>query len=497
MESSPRKVPPAGCARSPGVRVRTSSLLLALFLPAGFAWSGTAPAVAAKEYTTAASAYRLSKVLNVAVTPEAEAKLRIIANQLKGTDISLRVSPIKEESDLHILKIGAVDHEPKKVEVPPQPEGYLLNVSPQGVILLARSALGIQWGLLRLRHRLDMKGKAIPAVTVRDWPSMSWRAVHLFMPAESEFAAFKRFVDEVLLPHYFNTVVLEINYRFDFQQHPEVSETDSRGAAFVDKVCAFLRSREIRTIPEFNCLGHQSWGQRSCGLLRAYPQLDETPKLSPETKGLYCRSWCPRHPDLTPILYDLWEELLQTFQSEYFHIGMDEVFLIAERECPRCGQATPAEIFRAACLQYHAFFRGAKNEVLMWGDRLLEAKRFRYSRYEASETDTWEALSSLPRDIIICDWHYSAREEYPSIKYFLDEGFRVLACPWREQANVEKLFNYAQRVRTDRFLGFMATTWVTFKELTKAYFEGQGSEKAKGAARCLKLVGKLSWQGKT
>jgi hypothetical protein len=473
---------------------RRNTVLVVLAL-AGVLWAGAPPAVTPKEFHRGASSYALPSVLEVKMTPGAQQSIALLAERLEGTDISLRVTPLKE-SGMEVVLAGDVDYKPKKIEVPPHPEGYLIDVSPAGVVLLARDARGLRWGLVRLREALDRKRKAIAELKVRDWADLPWRGVHLRMISEAQFPAFKRFVDEVLLPYHFNTVVLEVNYGFAFERHPEVSEPDSPGAAFVEEdLRPFLEGRGLRLIPQFNCLGHQSWKQRPGALLRAYPHFDETPKIPADDRRLYCRSWCPRHPELTPILFELWEELLAAFAPGHVHLGMDEVFLIAEKECPRCSGSTPGEIFLAAVTQYHAFFRGAKTEVLMWGDRLLEKKRFGYSRYEASETDTWKALAFLPRDIIMCDWHYGVEKEYPSVKYFLEEGFRVLACPWRDPRNVRNLWEYTQKVRTDRFLGFLATTWVGFDDLCEALFEDKGSDKARGAAACLKLVGQLCWQG--
>ena len=424
-----------------------------------------------------------------------EEKLRILGDRLEGTDISLRILPMNKK-EVEVAVVGTTDYESRVLEVPPRNEGYLLEVRPQGVVLLARDILGAQWGLYRLALAIEPQKKRIPCFTIRDWPDVPWRAVHIFLPAEKEMGLFRRFVDEVLIPYHFNTLVVEVNYDFPYRSRPEVRDTDARSRTLCTNLRDIVNSRGLRLIIEFNCLGHQSWGRNKGALLRSHPEFDETPWVKDDDKRLYCRSWCPRHPDLLPLLFDLWTELAETFKPKAFHMGMDEVFLIAEKDCPRCSGSTPGEIFYAAASQYYAFFRGTGSQVLMWGDRLLDRKRFEYSKYESSEIDTWKAIEFLPRDIIICDWHYGVRKEYPSIPYFLKQGFRVLACPWRDPKNVQALWEYAQKVRSERFLGFLATTWVSFGDLAQALFEGKGSEKAKGAAICLKLVGRLCWQGK-
>ena len=43
----------------------------------------------------------------------------------------------------------------------------------------------------------------------------------------------------------------------------------------------------------------------------------------------------------------------------------------------------------------------------------------------SSKNGTASAVDSIPKDIIICDWHYEKRADYPSLRYFQDKGFRV------------------------------------------------------------------------
>ena len=62
-------------------------------------------------------------------------------------------------------------------------------------------------------------------------------------------------------------------------------------------------------------LGHQSWHSDLEGLLRVYPEFDETPHVKmpenyvwPNDDGLYCKSYCPLHPDVHKIVFELIDE---------------------------------------------------------------------------------------------------------------------------------------------------------------------------------------------
>ena len=103
----------------------------------------------------------------------------------------------------------------------------------------------------------------------------------------------KKGIEEGLKPLGINVIVLEVNYGFKFQSHPELSDGSGLSREDARDLAAFCRDRGIRLIPQFNCLGHQSWARTTMPLLKKYPQFDETPKVPADNKGIYCRSWCP------------------------------------------------------------------------------------------------------------------------------------------------------------------------------------------------------------
>ena len=76
-------------------------------------------------------------------------------------------------------------------------------------------------------------------------------------------------------------------------------------------------------------------------LLTVYPQFDETPNVKmpekyewPNADNLYCKSYCPLHPDVHKVVFDLIDEICDAFETNAFHAGMDEVFYLGEDECP-------------------------------------------------------------------------------------------------------------------------------------------------------------------
>jgi hypothetical protein len=101
-----------------------------------------------------------------------------------------------------------------------------------------------------------------------------------------------------------------------------------------------------------------------------------------------------------------------------------------------------------------------KVKMLMWGDRLIDANLMKYDGWSASKNGTAPAVDLIPKDIIICDWHYEKRADYPSIRYFQDKGFRVWPAGWNNVDATRALIACARRNATDRMIGHLSTTWV-------------------------------------
>jgi hypothetical protein len=97
--------------------------------------------------------------------------------------------------------------------------------------------------------------------------------------------------------------------------------------------------------------------------------------------------------------------------------------------------------------------------MLVWGDRLLDAKTMGCGKWESAENGTPPAVALVPKDIIICDWHYEKRADYPSIAFLLEKGFRVWPSGWNKVEATEALIDAAQKQRGERMLGHLCTTW--------------------------------------
>jgi hypothetical protein len=173
-------------------------------------------------------------------------------------------------------------------------------------------------------------------------------------------------------------LIHEVNYNFHFKSHPKLRQgwtpITVDGAR---KFAALCRRHGIRPIPEFQALGHQSWKSTTFPLLTAYPQLDLTPGAFPKNKGIYCREWDPLNPKVNEIVFKLLDEIIDAFQADALHVGMDEVFLLGSEKSPSTRGKYPAKVFAKAVNDlYQHLVKDRKVEMLMWGDRLFDANKY-------------------------------------------------------------------------------------------------------------------------
>jgi hypothetical protein len=231
----------------------------------------------------------------------------------------------------------------------------------------------------------------------------------------------------------------------------------------------------------FNCLGHQSWAATTFPLLANHPEFDESPDVPKDNKGIYCRSWCPMQPGVNPVVFALIDELIDAFAADAVHVGMDEVFLIANSSCPRCRGKDPADLFTRAVNDLHRHISvERKLEMLMWGDRLLDDSKFGYGKWEASQNGTSGAIDRVPKDIILCDWHYEPRPQgYPSVAFFQQKGFRVLPSTWHNKEAALAMLSEARRGATERMIGHICTTWISAQQVCRAALDDRPADATK------------------
>jgi len=325
------------------------------------------------------------------------------------------------------------------------------------------------------------------------------RGLAIAAPKTADLDRFIKFIDEELAPRQINTLVLRVDYNYQYKSHPELVNETALSQTQVDRLVEVCQRNKINIIPQINLLGHQSWHSRLEKLLQVYPQFDETPSIQlpekyewPNDDGLYCKSYCPLHPEVHGVVFELVDEIIEAFQADAFHAGMDEVFYIAEDECPRCQGRDKAELFAGELTKIRNHLAKSGKKLWIWGDRLLDGASTGLGMWEASMNNTHRAIDMIPKDIQICDWHYEKVE--PTAAYFALKGFDVVTCSWRQGWTAQKQLQLMQSLRENsseetgqRIKGMVHTCWSSVSSFLDRFYSPLDTTKLDDAM-CFRML---------
>lgn len=317
-------------------------------------------------------------------------------------------------------------------------------------------------------------------------------------PRSAGVPAFVKFIEEELAPASVNTLILRVDWNYNYQSHPELRDSGALTKGEVKKIVSACRKHNIAIIPQVNLLGHQSWAGSIGNLLKAYPHFDETPDVKmpekyvwPNADGLYCKSYCPLHPEVHDVVFDVVDEICDVFEASAFHAGMDEVFYIGEKQCPRCSGLDKAELFAGEVRKIRDHLAVDGRHLWIWGDRLLDGKTTGLGEWEASYNNTHRAIDMIPRDVVICDWHYERPDQ--TAVYFAMKGFNVVTCPWRNpkaaviqaQDMVKYRASSSSEMR-DRFRGMVQTVWSGAEQFMDGYYGRKPEKETNNPVSCFR-----------
>jgi len=329
---------------------------------------------------------------------------------------------------------------------------------------------------------------------------MPVRGLAVAAPRPAAVDDFVKFIDKELAPSHFNMLILRVEYNYAYESHPELRDSLHLTKADVKKLVNVCRKHNIQLIPLLDLLGHQSYRTNLGNLLRVYPQFDETPNIpmptvwqSPNPDGFIMKSYCPRHPEVHTVVFNLIDELMEVFEADWFHAGMDEVFYIGHDQCPRCKGVDKAELFAEEVRNIQAHLKQKDQRMMIWGDRLIDGRATGTGMWEGSMNLTHRAIDMIPKDVFICDWHYERPDLTPVL--FAAKGFDVAICPWRKGEVAVSQFNDMLRFRqqvapvmAQRFQGVIQTVWHSAEQLLKEYDDPKANLNAETATACLKRL---------
>lgn len=331
-------------------------------------------------------------------------------------------------------------------------EGYTLVVDRAAATVTAATAAGFLHGVQTLKQLRAPNSDAtlrFHGATIRDWPSLRYRGVHLFTGGRGPELHI-RLLQDLLAPLKFNHVVLESEYvRWDACpaiHHPVYGMSKNN----VREILTIARSLGITVTPLVMSLGHCEW------MFHNDQNLDLAE--DPDAKWAYCVT----NPRTREFIERIYAEAIELFEPQMFHIGHDEFTdrgRVPHRATSR--SYTPSELFQMDTLAHHAWFATRGVRMMMWGDMLLGPGEGPDACHAESVADARALRDTLPRDILIADWHYvdATAERFSSLDVLHTAGFETVAATWHSPTNIMG-FAHAAHARGAR--GLLQTTWAGF-----------------------------------
>lgn len=319
-------------------------------------------------------------------------------------------------------------------------------------------------------------------------------------PNSGNLDSFLVFINKELAPREINTLILRVDYGYKYKSHPELVAERSLSFEEVQKIREACRVNGINIIPQINLFGHQSWANSPEKLLEVYPEFDETPWIKfpekyvwPNPDSLYCKSYCPLHPGVHKIVFELVDELCDAFGANAFHAGMDEIFYIAMDKCPRCRGKNTAELFAGEVNLIRDHLAKKNRMLYIWGDRLIDGFATGVGGWEGSFNYTWPAIDLIKKDVVICDWHYERPDK--TAPYFAAHGLKVITTTWNRPAvaveqvkDMQEFYAESAPEMSSKFLGMIVSVWTSVTGFLNEFYNNSSdtATNKRSAARSLR-----------
>jgi hypothetical protein len=390
------------------------------------------------------------------------------------------------------------DHGIEVTPSAPGPEGYVLRVEGDVVLVAGSDEAGAFYGLQSLRQWIAKadRAKGLPGVLIRDWPYKPLRGLKLYLPGRNNIPFFKRFIHNFAALYKFNYLFVELNGAVRLDRHPEINagwielfkdlaysrrdrptgphqeyqdspnqDVADGGILEKDEVADLVRlAREhrIQVVPEVPSLTHSYY------LLTRHRELADPAEAEWEWPDAYS----PSNPQSYALLLDVLDEQIELFKPAMVHIGHDE-WRAPLGPCPHCGGAERRELYAADVRRIHDHLAKRNVRVAIYGDHLIEAVRGRGSfaltsssghHYEWPGGLTPEQVEQrVPKDILIFNWFWRKSKEGEG------EHNEVLLEKWGFQQvfnNFEPdMEDYARRSARPSVIGGVPSSWAATTEL--------------------------------
>lgn len=402
-----------------------------------------------------------------------------------------------------------------------KPEGYLLHVNRDVILVAGYDEAGAFYGLQSLRQLLFLRSQHVYArgAQICDWPDKPFRGIYLYLPGRRNISFFKRFIRDYMALYKYNTLIIEMGASMRLDRHPELnsgwidfardcdyscrnyppdpyhgvqqnsSHQDVADGGFLEKeevadLARWITKHHIELIPEIASFTHSYYLLTRHRNLAAVPQ-DKWPDI-----------YCPSNPDVYPLVYDVYDEYLELLKPRIVHIGHDELFLPLNAST-RCCDSDIGDLYGKDVRKIHDHLAHRGVKTALWGDMLLQSVRGHGPQRHTAQ-DGWiyytpggltpaQVEKWIPRDCLIFNWFWAQNPGHPGGDALQNEATLDQMGFQQIYGNLKpSITDYEQRKMRTTLLGGAPSAWFATNET------GFGRELMDSFLGCSEIL----WSGK-
>jgi hypothetical protein len=322
-------------------------------------------------------------------------------------------------------------------------DGFIIIIQSQEIQIVSKTKSGFFLALSTIEDILIQSNGKMRNGIILDWPTHEIRALHFDINGVNDFSAY-RLIDWARRARY-NTLILQTSDRIKFPGLEKLSRQHSWTVKRYQNLVKYAEMNNLTVIPEVKLLTHQEKFLKS-----AYPQY------------MYNRvTYDPRNSELyKKVVFPYLDKLIGLIRPKAILIGHDEV-IKWKKFLYKNDKVLPPDLYLKDIETIHNYLEKKGVKTWMWGDMLLSSKKFpkMLRRHLHAFGDYPQLLSKLPKNIVICDWHYfDIGPIYRSSIAFEKAGHKVLGATWKTWAATSNFSRFLAD-HPKNSLGMIATLW--------------------------------------
>ena len=335
----------------------------------------------------------------------------------------------------------------------PHEEGYILEVTSNGIEIEAHTKAGVFYAMQTLRDYRRIHGNTLSCTRIEDWPDFAMRGVYFDVSRGKvpTVETLKQLI-ETLAHWKINELQLYIENVFTFSKHPSIGKGWSpMTPEELLELQAHCEKHHMRFVPTLTSFGHFE----KILALPEYIHLAELPGHLGYPGGTTLN---PGHPGSIQLVKELYDEFLPLFSATQANACGDEPWELGDGASKAVVEAKgKGEVFLDYMLQLHEIVKANGKQMQIWADMVLEYP---------------ELIDRFPKDIVMINWEYSGDPATPGrMKHcdlFKAHGFEWIAAPgigsWNSHGTnrpnaMSNIRSFANLAREHGALGLLNTHW--------------------------------------